>query len=176
MNKIFSGILGLVAVMTLVTGTAYALFSSKATVQGLSVSTSNAVLRFADGTNGGAELWNANKALTGVKPGFQNSFDFTLLNTGDVNLGIFGKLTHAEGDWEALKDSVSVAVNIGDATTGWHTLNEWNTVGYEFPLPAISGPGNQTYSLWVMMPSTVGVEAMGKTLSNITFEVTGTQI
>lgn len=185
MTKILSGFLGLVLVASVVAGTAYALFSSSATVSGITVTAGSAALLVKNGEDF-TDSWNTGLNLNNVYPGYNNSTTITLKNnsTTPISLGITGQLTAAT-NWPNLADAVEIAVNNGGSSTGWKTLAQWNAAPVAFPGPAIPSGTAQDYTVYVRVPtvydsgalagSPVGNEIAGQILSNITFTLTGTQ-
>jgi hypothetical protein len=179
MNKIFAGIVGLMLVVGVTSGTAYALFSSKATASGVTFATGNADLRIWDGS-GWASDWNPSFDFSKLYPGYSDSKPFSLYNnsTSPIALNIAAKLLGgASGDWDALKDVISVAVNLSDdsAGTGWHTLNEWYTTGYSLPGNPVNQSTQADYKFYVTIDSTATDVIASKSLTGATFEFTGTQ-
>lgn len=76
MNKIISGLLGIMMVTAVVGGTAYALFSTTATVNGINITTGSAGLTVNDETT-----LNAALNLNNLYPGYQNSTTIDVKNT-----------------------------------------------------------------------------------------------
>lgn len=177
MTKIMSGVLGLAAVITLVSGSAYALFTSQATVNGINLQTGSADLLVAiDGTFSSSE--NANGATAQLYPGQEASIPFRLQNAGTLPLDVVVRLTSATGDWGALKDTVQVKVEDDEGNeTSWLTLAQWNEANRQLPGDDLAPEDdNKEYIVHYRMLSSVGNEAMNKALTNITFVFTGTQV
>lgn len=175
MKKIISGILGILMVTAVVGGTAYALFTDKATVNGISITAGTAKLLV-----NGKDNINAAIGET-VFPGYFEEADFTLENvsTVGVDMNVSARLISANG-WATspdLRDSVQVRIGTGGNFGAWYTLQEWNDsarslIGGE--LVAQDGP--RTYTVQMRVLSSVGNEIFGEALTNITYELTGTQV
>ena len=183
MNKIFAGILGLMLVVGVTSGTAYALFSSKATASGLTFATGNADLRIWDGDSWESD-WNPSFNFSGLYPGFTNFQLFYLKNesTSPINLAVAGKIKpgvteNPTGSWDTLKGVISVAMNLSDdsAGTGWHTLNDWFTTGYDLPGGAIAQTAQRNYKFYVQVDPSATDTIASKSISDLVFEFTGTQ-
>lgn len=183
MKKILSGILGLALTLTVVGGVAYAAFTSTASVHGITIETASTGLTV--GSHGGSlsDNFDAGLNLTGLVPGYGidnskfTSFDVSNGSTDSINLKLFGQLTHVDSGWgTGLENWVEVAVNNATDTagTGYHTLADWNSTGFDFPGPAIA-PGITTYKVYVRVPSDAPNSIQGKSMTNITFVITGTQ-
>lgn len=176
MTKIMSGVLGLAAVITLVSGSAYALFTSQATVSGINLQTGSADLQVAfDGTS--FESSKNAGATAFLSPGETKQIPFQLKNTGDLELNVVSRLTSAGGDWNALKDVVQVRVTTDDDSNDpWLTLSQWNEANRQLPGSTLLDDEVEEYTVHYRMPVGVGNEAMNKALTNITFVFTGTQV
>ena len=183
MNKIFTGILGLMLVVGVTSGTAYALFSSKATASNVTFATGNADLRLYNGSDWVAN-WDPSLSFLNLYPGYLSNKPMYLKNisTSPIALTVVGKMKPGVtesplGSWNILKDAVSVAVNLSDdsASTGWHTLNEWFTTGYTLPGGAIAQNTQKNYKFYVKIDASATDTISGKTISGIVFEFTGTQ-
>lgn len=195
MSKILSGFIGLFLVVGLVGGTAYALFSSSVNMQGMVLGTATAGLTIRTDEPG---LNTHTSTLN-----FQNQSPFKLLVPGELDWGEFwlkndstsngpeltlalkGRLTTAAGDWGVLKDAVRMRICYYSTTPGdhcdennktnWMTLAEWNTTARDLPGPLVQGP-EKRYAIQVLLPSNFDNTVAGKQISNLNFEIVGTQL
>jgi len=193
MKKIYLSILSIVATIGIVSGAAYALFSDTVKVSGLTVSTSNADLQI----NVMDENVDANYtdsidvtslvSIPNLYPGFQAEERFYLRNIskGSFYLRPSLQLTSAGGNWSTLKDTIEI--NITDLGTdgngtyswGWRTLAWWNSEAKtisQTPGLDIGNDKAHQYKIEVRVPTTADNTIAGKTLSNVTFVITGTQV
>jgi len=182
MNKIFAGILGLMLVVGVTSGTAYALFSSKATASGVTFATGNADLRIYDGDSWEPD-WNPSFNFSNLYPGYTDFQPLYLKNvsTSPISLTVVGKLLPGAtetpaGSWDLLKDVVKVNVWLsGVGETGYQSLNDWNTTGFTLPGGAIAQNTQQNYRFYVQVDSSATDTIASKSISDIVFEFTGTQ-
>ncbi len=182
MNKIVTGILGLLLVVGVTSGTAYALFSSTATASGVTFATGNADLKIWDG-NAWAKDWSPSFTFNNLYPGYNNYQPLHLKNesTSPIGLTIKGILMpgateNPAGAWNTLKDVVKVNIWLsGVGETGYKTLNEWNTTGFDLPGGAIPQNQQKDYRFYVLIDSSADNTIAGQSLSNIVFQFTGTQ-
>jgi len=187
MNKIITGLLGLVMVAAVVGGTAYALFSSTATVSGINISAGSAGIEVGSNNGNTTTNFNAGLNLSNLYPGYQNTTTFVVKNTSTANiaLAVKAQLT-AAGNWDQLADAVEVAVDADAGSTGWQTLRTWNAAPINFPGLTVAQNGFKTYTVYVRVPlnysagtplagNPVGNEISGQSLNNVTFTLTGTQ-
>ncbi|MCL5409558.1 MAG: hypothetical protein M1607_01710 [Patescibacteria group bacterium] len=187
MRKIFSGFLGLALVVAVVAGTAYAVFADTVTVSGVNISTATADLKI----NGTEDSLTLSGILDeNIFPGYGVSGDknttFTLTNssTGNFGLDISAKLTSAPGDWNALKDVVYVRV-VDESLpydTGWHLLSDWYAGDIPLTISPIGVGSTHTFRVYLQMPynypiggTPIGNELKNKSITNVTFVITGTQ-
>lgn len=188
MTKIIAGLTGLVATVTLVGASAFALFSDNVTVTNASINVGNANVEIAVDSNGPwlnslnfESLGPSNPfPLTGLYPGFSKEGIFYLRNvsTAQIELDLSARLTAApSGSWEDLKDKISVEFyRSGDDSSGVKTLAEWNAVeptSWNIRLP----DSDDAYEIKakVTVDPTAGNEIAGKTL-NTSWEITATQV
>lgn len=190
MQKIISGFLGLVLVLTVVAGVAYAAFSSQASVSGVTFATGNAALQI---SKTGGEDWNstidfANTIFLGLFPLAERTQEFDLKNNSSsvISLDLAAKLRDGvtettPGDWDALKDKISISFEWWDVatstyqTTGWATLNQWNTPGYPLEGGSLAPGATRWYRFHVKVADATSAEIAGKSISNVFFDFTGTQ-
>ncbi|MBU1117592.1 hypothetical protein KKD37_01360 [Patescibacteria group bacterium] len=172
MKKIIISLLTIVFVLGIVTSAAYALFSNTAKVEGITITTGSALLTV-DGASG---TINVNKTYSGFYPGFADYAKVTLANvsTAPITLGLTLQLTSAGGDWAALKDAFQARIidDAGVDKTGWKTFSELNASPVYFGSLAV---GSREYKAEVRIPSSFGNSIAGKSLTNVTLTLTGTQ-
>ncbi|MCL5784255.1 MAG: hypothetical protein M1142_02790 [Patescibacteria group bacterium] len=186
MGKIISGLLGLVMVVAVVSGTAYAVFSDQVQVSGVTLSTGNADLQIWDGDGWQESLSSA--LFTGnTYPGWQQGQYFALQNNSASNIGldVTARLTSApSGNWGLLSPIVQVAVvqydsqaaalaavaanNPGlggvDASTGWQTLAAWNASPIAISTNLLKGAQGD-FVIWGKIPSDAGNSIANQSLT-----------
>lgn len=64
---------------------------------------------------------------------------------------------------------------VGTGNTGWKTLAEWNANPIALPDGSLAQNAMRTYTVRVRIPSDAGNEIANKSLTNVTFTLTGTQ-
>ena len=201
MNKIFAGILGLMLVVGVTSSAAYAVFTDKATVAGVTFATGDANLKISEGAGWQLDINPTNKFLfTKLFPGYGvNGYDskygerfipFYLKNdsTSPIGLTVKAQMTSVSdatgksGSWNLLKDAVSVYVQYYNSSTstwvtaiGWHTLADWYTTGFTFSGGAIGQTEQRDYRFWVKVDPTATDTISGKEINNIVFTFTGEQ-
>jgi hypothetical protein len=190
MKKILTGILGIVLVASIVSASAYAIFSSQATLTGLTVASGNADITIGDGTapNGVKTLPLNSIDIPELYPGvvytLPTNIWFHNESTANINLSVKAQITSwsAPGAWNELADNVLVDVkNVTDGT-GYvtYTLRQWNTAPRVLPgNPLPYGPwatNNKEYEVRLRVPASVGNEMANQVLTNIEMTITGEQI
>lgn len=195
MNKILSGLLGLVLVAGLVGGSAYALLSDTASVTGVALSMGTAGLKIrAEGAPTDPWLDNlplnntvfANRLIPGRSEWgrFEVMNDSTDSDTDPIDMNLTAQLVSYNGNWGVLSDVVECAVydeaNAGTptdgATTGWKKLSEWNSAPVALPsAPLVSGD-SVMYTIRCRLPETAENEVAGKGLTDMQFDIVGTQV
>lgn len=180
--------------IALLATSAFALFSSTATVSGVTFSTGNADLQVWDGSTWVADwtspTFNFSNMFpgyggTGASEGTSTSYQTMYLknlSTSAIALNIVGTLRNGltetpAGSWDALKDQVMVAVLLSDWSggTGWHTLNEWYTTGYTLPGGSLAQNTQREYRFYVRVNGAAGNEIATKGLTLVNFDFLGTQ-
>lgn len=183
MKKILFGFLGIALIATVVSASAYALFSATATVSGINLTAGNAAIEIGD-VNGGSLTtnWNFNGSLLSDKlyPGYTNHADFTLKNSSSANISLKPniRLTSAGGDWGTLSGVISLKVQDLDhgGVTGYYTLAQWNQAnGINLNTGAITQGEVRHFRVFINVPSSATNSIADKALTNVTFVVTGTQ-
>lgn len=197
MKKIIGGILGIFLVIGIVAGTGYALFSDTVKMERMVLGTATPGLMIKTEEPG---LSTYRTSLD-----FQNQSPFQLLLPGQIDYGEFwllnnsdtgptgpnldmklqGRLTTGYTHWEDLKNVVKMRFCIYNTEKGyqcdetkatpWYTLNEWYLGARDLPVNLAQG-AEQRFGLQLLVPSGYGNEISGKTITGITFEITGTQI
>ena len=190
MNKITTGLIGLVATVGIVAGTAYAIFTSQVTISGFQLKTGTAALQIKPDLAGydfGPSMpipWDTFKVLL---PGtiergvfwLKNNSDAGTTRPEDFDLALTGQLISVEGDWGDLKDLIFAEVFVEESpseTTGWHKLSEWNSSSISLPGGVLGAGLNRKYNVRFYLDSAADNTVAGKKISNVTIEFTGTQV
>ncbi len=171
-------------VLSAVASSASALFSSTATVSGVTFSTGNANLQVWNGSAWDDDYSPSNFLFTSMYPGFNNFKSFSLRNssTSNIKLTLNAKLANGAtqspaGAWDILKDVVEARFTNADGTvplTSWRTINYWNSTGANFDT-GINPGENRWYRIQVRIPSSAGNEISNASLADMKFDFTGTQ-
>jgi len=203
MKKILLGFLGIALIATVVGSSAYALFSSQATITGVTLTSGNAELMLGNGNSDHATTISGsalNPFLSNVYPGF--TFNNLLAPThmynnssASIKLAVKGQITSwssTQGDWSALAANVSArvckvvenanpALNAVSDCGNWYTLQQWHDYAIDLPGAPID-PSNGTpwsgkaaYALYFSVSPDAGNEIANSDLSNMTITFTGTQ-
>lgn len=169
MTKVITGLTGLVATVALAGTAAFALFSDTVTVTNAQISTGNADLQISlDG-----ETWSEGLdasdlfALEGIFPGFTDSGTFYLRNNSESvgEMSIDGILAVRSGDWTALKDKVSVTLEVEGNAPVTATLAEWETEQNLTPTNPLAGGEEVSVVATIAVDSSAGDEIANKTLT-----------
>lgn len=178
MNRVVSGLLLVGMLVVAVGGATLALFQDTSTVNGITISAGDADLQI---FNGSAYVnnWNVSQALTGLHPGYSETIDakFKNASVSDIPLTLAVKLTSAGGDWNVLKDAIHIKIaNAANDTTFLDkSLADLNSGFWGFG-PNLAHNAERTYKVTVYVPNTYGNEIAGKSITNVTFQITGTQV
>jgi hypothetical protein len=185
MKKITLSILAIAMTLAVVTTSASALFSSTATVSGVTFSTGNANLQVWNGSTWVADYNPGNFLFQNMFPSYAGSQTFYLKNnsTSAITLGINAKIRNGatedpSGSWNVLKDVVEVRfydIEMATPASGWASLNYWNTTGANFVTAGISKGAQRQYRVDVRVVGSAGNEISDKSLTNMKFDFTGTQ-
>lgn len=179
MKKIITGFLGILMVTAVVGGSAYALFSSTATVSGIAINTGSASLLVGDNSTMTDDWDLSGFSVDNIYPGFQDDDYFYLENasTSPIDLTVTGQFTSYSGNWNALKDVIQIRVVRTDnsAATSWRTLADWQAGPVTIPGGEIAYGDTEQYQVMMRVPSSAGNEIANKSLSNMTFTFVGTQ-
>lgn len=191
MNKILSGILGVLVVAGVVGGAAFAVLSDTASLTNLALSTGSAALEIkltGDPTEAYDE--ERNVAIEGffadaLIPGSYDEVAFDLRNSSDeeVDFLLTGQLVPGTGDWDTLKGVVTCVVysagedpeGAASVSSGWWTLEEWSTLGRDLPGDPLAPTSETSLVLRCMLPETADNTTAGLDLAGLEFVVTGTQ-
>lgn len=168
--------LGIVAVVAIVGTSAYALLTANVDISGVNIVSETALLQI--NTPGGFNTTYAVNQTLNVYPGFVSGpHTATLRNASPtgINLKPSVQLTAATGDWDALKDKISIKIDDG-ATPVTKTLAELNAAPVELPGAVILSGADRDYLITITVDPTAGNEIAGKSLTNVTFALTGTQV
>ncbi|HLB51612.1 hypothetical protein A3F07_01790 [candidate division WWE3 bacterium RIFCSPHIGHO2_12_FULL_38_15] len=195
MRKVISGILGLTVVVGLVVGVAFAVFSDPASLtnMALSVGSNNLLIRLT-GVGSFAETVDAT-GFAELVPGGTEDVPFELQNnSNNQSFSLAGEIPSdptTPENWTALKGVVECVVfdpagsgpgSIGDGSTsdssGWFTLEEWRSASRDLPGdPLLEDGGTASLVLRCGIPVSVSDGTLaGKSLSDLEFKVTGTQL
>lgn len=192
MNKILSGFVGLLSLLVIVSVSAYALFTTQVTVTGGVLGTGTAGLEIAANFNGDwtpqAASLDLNEAYiaNALYPGQSDWGHVKLINESDpgVDMNLQARLTSAGGDWGVLKDVLEMRVReyTGDGVTDtfggstpWMNLSDWNSADRNLPGNPLLANDEQEYWIEVRLPASADDSVKGKTITDIAFEITGTQ-
>jgi hypothetical protein len=195
MIKIYSGILGIFAVVAIVAVSAYALFSDSVSMNGIVLGTATPGLEFSlDNSSFVKTMTIPSNAFAPLLPGEMDWGEFWLRNrsngTSDkLDLNLKATLVGTpSGNWNLLKDAIQLRVclftsipgyNCDEANaTAWHTLATWNTNEITLPgNPLLQDAAAAThYTLVFRIPASYGNEIAGKEITGVNFVVTGTQV
>lgn len=183
MKKIILSFLLIFLVLGAVSVSAYALFSSTATVSGLTFSTGSANLQIsADGS-----VWDSSfepsQTYTNMAPGFLSSQEFYMKNTSlsNINLKIHTKLIDNSpaansSAWSVIGNKIIVTFQKQngviwiDLASG--SLSHWQSTGFDFDTLAFND--SQKYKMVVSLEGIVDSDS-GQTLSGLSFVFVGVQ-
>ena len=192
--------LSIAMALTLVVGSAYALFSSQVSVNGITLATTDANLLVRIGNQPETAFTNSLtipqvNQLAKLVPGeVSDPGVFVYRNNGDLDLKLTSVISSAEGDWNALKDVIQVVtcrvelsggfsegmhcpVN-GPTSTGWKTLADWNTnpIGINGSNGIIEAGEDALFVTNFRIPADASNAVSGKSITNMEVIVTGTQV
>lgn len=198
MNKIYTGIIALVAMTTVVAGSAYALFASQVEINGITLGTETSGLLVSLGNEnsfGATRTMDPNFQLAPLSPGETSTPGaYTLKNTGQVSLNLTAKITAAGGDWGALSPVLEGVTCTASAlvydsltpigcdtsntaqSTGWANLAYWNTNDVPLPGGPLANGQDRQYFSFYRLPSSANSSVAGKTITNMAIKITGTQV
>jgi hypothetical protein len=184
MKKIISSFLVIALIVCSITVSAYALFSSTATVSGLTFSTGSANLQISnDGINWSNNL-DSSPIYKNMNSDFSASQEFYLKNSSlsDIFLGISVQLidtTPGENlaAWNIIGDKINLTFQREDDDGTFtdivtKTLSQWRDTGLE--IDSLNFDTSHKYQMSVTTNNVSDNEA-GKTLSNLSLRLTGVQ-
>jgi len=183
MKKIIFSLLSLILVVGIVSASAYALFSSTATVSGLTFSTGNADLLISSIGTTWANTLTLNPAYTNMTANFTNSQEFHLKNNSLSNIGlkVSAKLSesapvNSPAAWTAIGGKINIAFEKYNGTDWTNlvsgTLSQWKDTGFDLETLALNT--SQKYRITVTT-NALGDADAGQTLSNLSLSFLGTQ-
>lgn len=179
----------MVLTISISVGTAYALFSTTASVSGITIAAGNAGLEIGtDGSSYWPDYNFSGSFFDKLYPGV-NIFgpQFLIKNTSDANvdLALFAQLKDGDaiespsGSWAALKDQIYIGFDYYEGTqwktAGTATLANWNSPGYALEGGALAHGDQRWYRIHVTIPSGADNSIANKGLTNVKFTFTGTQ-
>jgi len=185
MKKILLSFMTIALTIGVVSASAYAPFSTTVQVSGIIFTAGNADLLVTD--SGVPEFLvsystysnEMNKKLSALYPGFEDYtlVDFTNTSASEIGLNLKMQLTSAGGNWDELKDKIYMAITPqGTLPAGyWKTLATWNATPNAFGSVLEHNGTKVTYRVSFYVDVNAGNSISGKSLSPVTFVITGTQ-
>lgn len=194
MKKILSGFLGLFAVIGLVAGAGYALFTTSANLNGMVLGTATPGLEVS--LDPSADAYAASKDLSNISfapllPGQEDWGEFWLRNSSNgtsdpLSLNLQAKIKAADGDWGVLSNAIQARICLYDGSithcdetnnTGWMTLATWNAAPRNLPgNPLEQNIVGTHYVIVFRIPSSYDNAIAHKTITGMNIEITGTQV
>lgn len=186
MKKIIFSVLAIMLAVATASGAAFALFSSTATVSGVTFSAGNANLQVYNNAGGWTSDYSpSNFLFENMYPGYTTFQTFSLKNSSLSNIGLKinaklrdGGVETPAGSWNTLKDKVSVRFTNSDGTvalTGWAPLSYWNSTGADFSDTNLTMGDYRWYRIEVSVDASAGNEISETGLSGMKFDFLGTQ-
>lgn len=197
MKRIILSFLLILLVAASAAGATYALFSDKAEVKGMSITTGDANLQIAMGSGWEEEHILDASLFANMYPGFVAGTKFKLKNISQsaIDLKISAYLSEAGGDWDQLKDLLQMAlieydsesgVNddladnlVGNTGTivknsGWQSLKTWRNNSLVISGPDLAPDEISYYAIWVKLADTAdnSIDRLGV---DLVLELTGEQ-
>ena len=181
MRKILTGILGVLLVVGVVSGSAAALFSATANVNNVAIRAGTAGLEFSPNIGGpwstsyNFPTWLADN----VYPGYANNATFYVRNTSSANIAlrISAQLVSAAYGWNEFKDVTNVWIgdSAGLVGSGYMTLTDWNWSARDTQMVVPYGGGLTPMGIFFNISSGAGNEIAGQGIST-NWVLTGTQV
>ncbi len=181
MRKILTGILGVLLVVGVVSGSAAALFSATANVNNVAIRAGTAGLEFSTtgtgswSTSYGFPDWLADN----VYPGYANSATFYVRNisTAPIALRISAQLMSAAYGWNEFEDVTNVWIGnpAGSTGSGYFTLTEWNSSARDTQMVVPYGSVSTPMGIFFNISSGAGNGIAGQGIST-NWVLTGTQV
>ena len=185
MKRIILSVLAIAMAIGITTGAAFALFSSTATVSGVTFFTGNADLKVWNKTSSAwtTDFSPSDFTFSNMYPTYTTFQTFSLKNasTSNISFTLNAKLRNGitqppAGAWNVLKDVVRVRFTDSSGTIvkkDWETLASWNSTGFDFDT-ALAQNENRWYRIEVAVDD-VGNEISSQSISAINFDFLGTQ-
>jgi hypothetical protein len=179
MRKILSGFLGIVAILAVVSASAYAAFTTTATASGITLTAATAGLFIGPTSDSVTTNSLPNIGSATLVPGVIYSNDFYLENSSNagITLGVTAKITHHNvTSWSDLSPLIWAQVVNGDDNSdisGWHTLADWEANGVS--LGSLTDNLVHHYKINYKLDNSAPDSLQGKSVSSITITLTGTQ-
>ena len=179
MNKIILGFVGTLLVISVVAGSAYALFSSQVKVNNVAIRAGNANLEFSpDGNSGWTQEFTYNQwAADGVYPDYHQCGYFWVRNTSSapLSLTLSAQLISSTGNWGVYANSVTIDLRKGDLSGGDSmTPSAWNTADRPLYITVDQG-ASQPMAICLNVPKTVDNSIANEYVST-NWIITGTQL
>lgn len=194
MKKVIFSLISILTAVSIVSASAFALFSDTAELRGITFATGNADLLVGVNSNDLRETYPVLASdfqfleLAPGKNNIDNPQPMVLKNNSSspIKLSVNGKLNNLfsqipAGSFNLLKDVVKMAVvdsNNSLQPTDWHSLNDW--VATEQVILTDANALNQgeirNFNVYVMVDESASNNISGKTLANIKFDLIGTQV
>ena len=180
MKKILAGILGVLLVVGVVSGSAAALFSATANVNNVAIRAGTAGLEFSPNDSTWSTSYEFPDWLAdNVYPGYANSATFYVKNTSSANIGlkVSAQLMSAAYGWNEFKDVTNVWIgdSAGSVGSGYYTLTDWNLSAKDTQMVVPSGGGSTPMGIFFNISSGAGNGIANQGIST-DWVLTGTQV
>lgn len=183
MKKVFSSFLLIALVITSVSLSAYALFTSTANIGGLTFSTGNADLKISSDGSTWANTLALIPSYTNMTANFTNSQEFYLKNNSlsNISLKISNKLlestpVNSPALWTAIGEKINIAFEKYNGTIWTNlisgTISQWKDTGFD--LDSLAFNTSEKYRITVTTNFLDNTDA-GQVLSGLSFNFIGTQ-
>lgn len=183
MKQILLSLLVVILIIGSVSVSAYALFSSTATVSGLTFSTGNANLEISNDNLSWSDTLSFPSVYTNMSPNFSNSQVFYLKNTSLSNIALVvsakiidnSPLDNASA-WNVIGDKIVISFQKTNGTVWTNiasgTLQQWKDTGFE--LNSLAYNSFQKYQMSLAL-SGIDDSSAGQSLSNLSLQFLGVQ-
>lgn len=190
MNKILSGVLGLVAVLGVTAGSAYALFSDSVEINGidLETGTANLEIKFTGGPSFLSAVTVPTSPLATLSPGEQSAatlFDLNNASSDGLDMNITGFISgHEVGpDWDDLKSLLELSVYLPGEnpellvnSTGFVPLSSWESFSQTLPGGTLLDTDlPRSYEMRFRLSSSATSTVQGRLLEDLVVTFVGTQ-
>jgi hypothetical protein len=206
MNKIITGILGILVVTGLVAGIGYALFTDTVSINGMVLGTTTPGLQICNPLGNCSktlDLTNlpADKGFGPLSPGQMDWGDFYIENnsTGTygptspdkLNFNLKAQLVGTPtsipwNSWNLLKDAIQMRICIYNDTpayhcdeakaTPWRTLSFWQANEVSLPGGTLEQGSSERYTILFRIPESYTNDIAAKKITGVNFVLTGTQV